>query len=303
MYDWNDLRHFLAVARSGSTVEAAKRIRVNQSTVCRRIVALETALGAKLFVKAASGYKLTELGGELVPAVERAEREAEAVLLFVEQRVRRLAGAIKVTTNETIAELFLMPALSEFAVLYPEIRVDVDVSSRWLDLAGGEADVALRAARHRGKGSLVGRKLSKLPWAIYCSLGYIAAHGRPESSEELHQHRIISVEGSLTAVGAFEWLEQKAGSAAVVARTNSLPNLVAAVRAGLGVSALPCVRGEAYSELVRSIGPNAELDSSLWLIVGRHNKDEPTIRVFSSFIDEKSMRVRHLLRLADDRED
>ena len=202
MFNWNDLRHFLAVARAGSTVEAAELLGVNQSTISRRIEALETALGAKLFDKAVSGYQLTELGRELVPAAESAELGTEAVLLLTEQRVRSLAGTIKVTTNETIAELFLMPALSEFAELYPDIRVDVDVSSRLLDLAKGEADVALRTGRDRGNGPLFGRKLSKFPWAIYCSHGYVTTHGHPVSAEELTQHRIISVEGSLASVGA-----------------------------------------------------------------------------------------------------
>lgn len=294
--NWNDLRHFLAVARAGSTVEAAALLQVNQSTVSRRIGALEAALGATLFDKASSGYQLTELGRDFLPAAERAELEAEAVLQFVAQRLRRLAGTIKVTTNETIAELFLIPALSEFAELFPDIRVDVDVSSRQLDLERGEADVALRAARNRGKkGSLVGRKLSKLPWAVYCSHGYDRTHGRPMSAAELPRHRIISVEGGLASVGAFKWLEQNAGSAAVAGRTNSLPTLLTTVRAGLGVSALPCVRGEADSELVRCIGPNEEIDSSLWLIFGSHNRDDPKIRAFSAFIAERSLTVRRLL--------
>lgn len=277
-------------------------MQVNQSTVSRRIRTLETALGAKLFNKSARGFQLTELGQNLVPSAERAELEAEAVLLFVEQRVRRLAGTIKVTTNETIAELFLMPSLSEFAQLYPDVRVDVDVSSRRLDLERGEADVALRAARDRGKGALVGRKLRKLPWAIYCSRDYAKTFGIPASAEDLPRHRITSVEGDLASVGAFEWLEQKAGSAAVVRRTNSLQNLLAAVQAGFGVSALPCVRGEGDSELIRCIGPNDELNSSLWLISRSHNSDDLKIRAFTSFIAARSLVVRQLLHLADDRE-
>lgn len=302
MYNWNDLRHFLAVARAGSTVEAAELIGMNQSTVGRRIVALERALGAKLFDKASSGYQLTELGRQLVPAAERAELEAEAVLLFVEQRVRSLAGTIKVTTNETIAELFLMPALPEFGELYPDIRVDVDVSSRLLDLGRGDADVALRAGRDRGRGPLFGRKLSKFPWAIYCSQGYATTHGRPMSAEELPQHKVISVVGALASVAAFDWLEQKAGGAAVVARTNSLPSLLTAVRAGFGLSALPCVRGEAHSELVRCIGPNEDLDSSLWLIYRSHDRDDLKIRAFCSFIAARSLTVRQLLHVGDARE-
>ena len=99
MFDWNDLRHFLAVARAGSTLAGAEALKVNQTTVARRIAALERSLGAKLFDRAQSGYRLTELGHELLPAAERLEIEAATVTRLVEQRSRRLAGTIRVTTN------------------------------------------------------------------------------------------------------------------------------------------------------------------------------------------------------------
>jgi DNA-binding transcriptional LysR family regulator len=300
MFDWNDLRYFLATARAGSTVGASQIMRVNQSTVGRRIAALERSLGAKLFDRTAAGYRLTEVGQDLLPSAERAEAEAAAVLLLVEQRARLVAGTIKVTTNETIADLFLMPALTEFADLYPDIRVDVIVSSRWLDLERGEADVALRAARHLYTGTGSARRLAELPWAIYCSRRYAETHGRPTTAEQLRQHKIIGVDGPLAAVAGFDFLEQNAGDEAVVARTNSLPNLLAAVRAGLGISALPCVRGEADPQLLRCLGPNQELSSSLWLITRGDTRHEPKTRAFSSFAAAKTPVLRDLLRFDDD---
>lgn len=296
MFDWNDLRYFLATARGGSTVSASKILRVNQSTVGRRIAALERAVGAKLFARAATGYQLTEIGRGVLEAAERAELEIDAVLLAAEEKSRRLSGTVKVTTNETIADLFVTPALPEFAARYPDIRVDLIVSSRWHDIERGEADVGLRAARNLASGALAARKLSLLPWAIYCSQHYAMAHGRPTSVEDLPQHRLISVHGPLGAVAGFDWLENAAGKETVVARTNSLPNLLAAVRAGLGISALPCVRGEPEPELVRCIGPNHELGSSLWLVTRTHLEDEPSVLAFSSFVVSKVSTLRQLLR-------
>lgn len=299
MVDWNDFRYFLAVARGGSTVAASAIMRVNQSTVGRRIAALENALGVRLFDKAATGYQLTAIGREIIAAAERIELELGSVLLLVEERTRRLTGMVKVTTNETIADLFLMPALPEFAALYPDIRVDVIVSSRSLDLERGEADVALRAARHLDSGPLLATNLSELPWAIYCSRDYGERHGRPASADELCQHRVIGVDGPLAGVAGFNWIETNAGEEAVVARTNSLPNLMAAIRAGLGIGALPCVRGEADPEFVRCIGPHQDLRSFLWLVTRSQLDAEPNVNAVSSFIASKAPTVRQLLRFQD----
>ena len=297
MFDWNDLRHFLAVARAGSAAAAAGITSVNQSTVSRRVAALEKALGAKLFEKSVAGYRLTNLGQAIVPLAERAELDVEAVLLLVEQTARRVAGTIKVTTNETIADLFLTPSLIEFAASYPDIRVDIIVSSRWLDLSRGEADVALRAARELQTEGVIARKLSELPWAIYCSNGYSAAHGRPTSPEELHRHKVVSVDGPLAALAPVSWLQKHSGEAAVVARTNSLQNLAAAIRSGLGIGALPCVTGEADPNLLRCMGPSDELNSFLWLVTRNQLKKEPAIRAFRSYIVMRIPALRQLLQV------
>lgn len=288
---WDFLRYFLAVARAGTTVAAAAKMRVDQSTVSRQIAALEKSANVKLFDKSVNGYELTELGHLLLPAAERAEREFSEIISLIEQSSRRLAGTIKVTTNETIASVFLTPSLNEFLGRYPEIRVDVIVSSHWLDIARGEADVALRAARVLTGDGVVARKLSDLPWALYCSKDYLRTRGQV-TAEDLRKHRIVGVEGDLTSIACFQWLERNANCEAVVSRTNSIPNLLAAIRAGLGVSALPCVTGEAELELVRCFGPNAELDSSVWLVTRSQLKNEPRIRAFNSFVASKAPLLR-----------
>ena len=104
MFEWSDLRHFLAVARSGSTLSAAKILGVNQTTVARRVAALEEAIGEKLFDKTAGGYRLTEVGSAMVQNAERVEAEAEAFARMVAQRSRKLLGMIRVTTNDVLAD-------------------------------------------------------------------------------------------------------------------------------------------------------------------------------------------------------
>lgn len=297
VFDWNDLRHFLAVARCGSTVAAAEDLAVHQSTVSRRIAALELSIGASLFDKRASGYGLTDLGREILPAAEKVEGEVKGVTFALDRAARLIAGTIRLTTNELVADLFLMPLLGEFTKLYPEIRVDVVISSTWLDLMKGQADVAIRAARRLQGEDIVARKLSDLPWAIYCSQRYMEMNGCPRGEEDLPNHKTIGVEGALSSVSAFQWLEKRASVGAVAARTNSLPSVLAALRSGLGVCALPCARGESDPSLVRCMGPTTELNSSLWFVTPRKLKNEPRIRAFSSFISKKTPILRRLLQV------
>jgi DNA-binding transcriptional LysR family regulator len=163
MYDWGDLRFFLAAARAGSTLGAARELMVNQTTVARRIAALEEALGARLFDRHQDGYRLSEAGAAILAQAEHVAVEAETLERLVAQRSRQLSGVIRVTTVESVANMMLTPWLTEFMDLYPDIRVEVIVTDLRLDLPRGEADIAIRAG-YMPKGSgIVVRKLADAP--------------------------------------------------------------------------------------------------------------------------------------------
>ncbi len=295
--DWNDLRHFLAVAREGTTVGAAERLRVNQSTVSRRIAALEQALGLALFARSRDGYRLTDAGTELLPAAERLEAEAEAVERLAEQRLRRLSGILKVTASEGLANTFLSPCLREFMDLYPQIRIEVVVSDRSLDIARGEADIALRAGTQKGTGAIVVRKLRDMPWSIYAGHDYVERCGCPSSARAMNGHAIVDGDGPIASLPGVLWLRRHAGEEQVVAKSNSLTHLAAAVRAGLGLGALPCSFGEPDPLLFRCIDPPRELISPLWLVTRADIRDEPRVRTFTDFIAARTVSMRNLFEL------
>ncbi len=295
--DWNDLRHFLAVAREGTTVGAAERLRVNQSTVSRRIAALEQALGLALFARSRDGYRLTDAGTELLPAAERLEAEAEAVERLAEQRLRRLSGILKVTASEGLANTFLSPCLREFMDLYPQIRIEVVVSDRSLDIARGEADIALRAGTQKGTGAIVVRKLRDMPWSIYAGRDYVERCGCPSSARAMNGHAIVDGDGPIASLPGVLWLRRHAGEEQVVAKSNSLTHLAAAVRAGLGLGALPCSFGEPDPLLFRCIDPPRELISPLWLVTRADIRDEPRVRTFTDFIAARTVSMRNLFEL------
>lgn len=295
VYDWNDLRYFLAVARTGSTLAASRALKANQTTVARRIGVLERAVGTKLFDKKQSGYALTEAGAELRAAAERVEVEANA---FVEQAGalgRRISGVIRVTTNEGLANTVMAPALSAFRRLRPEVRVDLAVDERRLDLTRGAADVALRTGPRPTENGLVVRRLTPMAWAAYCSRGYAERRGCPNSVDALGQHAVIGAEGPIAALPGWTWLRKAAPEAEVVARSSSLTNLISTVRAGLGVTVLPCFLADSDADLVRCIGPISGVQSDLWLVTREDVRDVRRVRTFVDFLAAHVAAMRSLL--------
>ena len=295
MYDWNDLRYFLAVARTGSTLGASRALKVNQTTVARRIGVLERAIGTKLFDKRQSGYAPTEAGAELRATAERVELEANAFAEQAGAMGRRISGVIRVTTNEGLANTVMAPALSAFRKLHPQVRVDLVVDERRLDLIRGAADVALRTGARPAESSLVARRLTPMAWAAYCSRDYAEGRGCPSSVDALARHAVIGAEGPIAALPGWTWLRQAAPEAEVAARSSSVTNLISAVKAGLGITVLPCFLADSHADLVRCIGPIAGVQSDLWLVTREDARDVRRVRVFIDFLAAHVAAMRPLL--------
>jgi DNA-binding transcriptional LysR family regulator len=292
MFDWNDMRYFLAVARTGSTLAASRVLAVNATTVARRIGELERAIGMRLFDKRQTGYVLTEAGLELRAAAERVEIEATTFAEQVGAIGRRISGVIRVTTNEGLANALMSPALSAFRRLHPEVRVDLIVDEQRLDLARGAADVALRTGTRPTETGLVGRRLPPVAWAVYCGLNY---PGRPTCEDDLAQHPVVGAEGPIAALPGWTWLQQAAPDAEVVARSSSVTNLISAVRAGLGLSVLPCILADPDAGLVRCAGPIKGAQSDLWLVMRDDMRDVRRVRAFVDFLAAHVASMRTLL--------
>jgi DNA-binding transcriptional LysR family regulator len=295
VYDWNDLRHFLAVARTGSTLAASRALGVNQTTTARRVAALEAALRMKLFKKRQTGYLLSEAGEELRPVAERVEAEAIAFANQGGAIERRISGVIRVTTNEGLANAVMAPALSAFRRLHPQVRIDLIVDERRLDLVRGAVDVALRSGSRPTEPGLIGRRLTDIAWAAYCSRGYAKRYGRPDTVESLNRHFLIGAEGPIQNLGGWSWLSEAAPGAEIVTRSTSVTNLLSAVKAGLGVSVLPCMLGDPDPELIRCIGPIDELRSDLWLLTRDDRRDIARVRAFMDFLAAHVGGLRRLL--------
>jgi len=284
MFDWNDLKAFLAVARSGSTLAAAKALGVNQTTAARRIEAMEFALGLKLFERGQSGSRLTEAGRDLLGEAEKVERAAVAFENRAQAHQRGLAGTIKITCTEIVANTSITPAIGEFRKVYPEVQIDLVITDRALDIEAGEADLAVRSGRALPISDLVARKLADYQFAIYCNRDYAARKGAPSCLAELKDHDLIGGEAAMGDLPGMIWMFEHAAGKPPSTRSNSMTNLIHTVRAGLGLAPLPCLLADADPTLIRCSEVIEMAQASSWIVTRRELKDTPRIRAFIDFV-------------------
>lgn len=295
MLDWNDLRFFIAVARNGSTLAAARALRVSQTTVARRIAALEQAIGFPLFEKRQAGYTLTPAGQDLLEKAEQVETSASAFADAASARTRDLTGIVRITSEEIYALSLISPLLRDLHEQHPEIMVELDTTSNLRDLGEGEADIALRSSSQHQPAGLVGRRLGIDDWTLYCSRDYADRHGRPTSIKELKRHAIVGGGGEKLWRHYQAWLHSMDLEDRVAMHHASSTGLLAAVRSGFGVAVLPCVVGDADHDLIRCIPPRDGHGRVLWLLTHERLRHTPRVRAVIDFLYERlSRHVRQL---------
>ena len=221
MFDWNDLRHLIAVARHGSTLAASRALAINQSTVHRRLAELERRVGLTLVRRHPTGYRLTEIGETLLPAINAVE---EAVL-FLERQAQSLkndlTGIIRLTCPEpTVSRIVSTGLLEKFHAHYPNLTVEFVTSDRYLDISRGEADVALRSGESTDP-NLIGRKICDSIWAIYASKSYVQQHGKPANISDLANHALIGFDGIMQNHRVAKWLPQAVPTGQIVNRNTA----------------------------------------------------------------------------------
>ena len=261
MFDWNDLRHFLAVARFGSTLAAAKALNVNQSTVHRRLDELEKRLGRQLVVRQPTGYKLTELGQDMVTYAEQVEEAVQAFERRLAASDTGLTGSVRVTCPEAIGvRLLHSPFVAKFNERYPDLRVEFIISDKLLDLAKGEADIAIRATAPFDD-ALFGRKIAETPWAIYASASYIERAGIITDIADIARHSVAlyDIEHHVTKA----WLQSVAPDARVAARCNSMTALLSAAKIRCWFGRAPNDHRRQRSRFSSRAGPYSGTDNEL----------------------------------------
>lgn len=292
MFDWNDLRHLVALARHGSTLAAGRALGVNASTVQRRLHELEARLGMRLVERHPGGYRLTRAGAELLPA---AKGVAAAVAIFEEAVARTAhAGVLRLTCPEPIAlRLRQSGFIDRFEARHPQVRLEFVLADRYVDLGRGEADVALRSGDTEG--DLLGRTVADSVWAVYASSAYVARHGAPRSMADLALHPLIGFDETLAGHRLSVWLRQVAPEAHMAACTNSVLGLVSAAKADIGVAALPTALGDAEPDLQRVLPPVPELTRAWRLLVHPDQRQDLRVNAFFDFVTAESAALKGVL--------
>jgi DNA-binding transcriptional LysR family regulator len=282
MIDWDDVRYFLAVARGGSVRAAAERLGLNHSTVLRRIAQLEDRLGAHMFEKLPSGYRLTDAGEEVLEFAEQMEASSNRLETRVFGRDQSVRGLLRVTLAPTLATHLLMPDFADFARLHPEIEMEILSISEPVNLTNREADVAIRVVYDRNALplNLHGLRGPELFGGVYMSRDLLAAWraGAPDRIRWI----VISKHGIP------DWVrEGEIPTAEVPFRTTDAGAQIAAVRQGLGMTTLPCFVGDADPLLVRAPDTPLHMYGTLWLLTQGETRKTKRVRLFTEFVSRR----------------
>lgn len=279
-FQWDDLRIFLEIARTGSLNAAARALGVNHSTVFRRINAFEEKLGVRLFERLPTGYALTVAGEEMQASASRVEREIDRLDRRITGQDLRLEGTLVVTTTDTIIENFLTPHLYKFRTMYPGIVLELVIDNQNVNLSKRQADVAVRPTRNPPE-TLVGRKVGEVAIAPYAAPKYMK--GRETDFKALDW---LTVDESLSHLAAAKWFRDSYPDANVVVRANSLFGLLHTCEAGMGAALLACFMADRRKGLKRIGDPIPGAGSSLWLLTHEDLRHTGRVRAFMDFMAE-----------------
>ena len=273
--DWDDVRHFLALARSGSVRAAGTALGVSHSTVARRVEALEVKLATRLFDRSRDGYALTEAGQRMMGSAERVEREMSALELDLAGQDERFAGPIKLTCCDEFVSDMMIEELTVFCAAYPGIELCITTDSRTFDLSKREADIAVRtlAVEDTPQEHLLGRKLVGIHVANYVAVAH--AH-RLDPEREGTKPRWVAFAHRPTIermVAATSYPDVP-----IWGGFSSLGLLVQATRAGLGIAMLPCYVADRDPTLRRLGKPDLMHVANLWLCSHPDLRDNARLR-------------------------
>lgn len=277
MFDWDDLRFFLAVVRAGSQNAAAAALGADQTTVGRRLRGLEAHLGTKLVTRTARGIVVTPAGEAIRAAAEGVEQATLAVERAGARLDDRVAGALTIATTDALACGIVLPALAGLGAAHPELRVRVTTAPRTVDLVRGEADLALRTVKPTVP-DLVARKAGVVVHGLYATAAYLAAHGTPRRNRGLAGHEVLAMAPDIVPGQRERIVGVPLRGARLALTANNVMSLLQAAVLGVGIAPLPTFLAARERSLVR-IWPEREDVQDAWLVVHHELRRAARVRV------------------------
>jgi DNA-binding transcriptional LysR family regulator len=276
MADWEDLHHFVTLAREGTLSAAARTLGVDHATVARRVAALEESTGLKLIDRRSRATTLTDDGKRIAMVAAPMEEAAFAVGRAAQAAQPGVDGEVTISAPPNFASSVIAPQLVRLRQQYPGIRIKLIGEKRQASLSRREADVALRLMRPVEAGLFV-RRIGSFGFSLYGAASYL-------EKTPPHAFAFIGYDASMADSPQEVWLRTIIGEREVVLRTNDLETQVAAARAGLGIAALPHYLGDGDPHLQRHVVAVRPISRDVWLAVHRDLRQLPAVRAVMEFL-------------------
>ena len=295
--DWDKLRIFHAVADAGSLTAAGERLHLSQSAVSRQIRALEESLNATLFHRHARGLILTEQGELLFDATKSMNKRLEAASARIRDSEEEVFGDLKVTTTIGFGSLWLAPRLAKLYEDYPDLRIDLMLEERVLDLPMREADVAIRM-KEPSQADLIRKRLMSVHMRLYASKDYLAAHPPLDRAEDLQDHRLVCQNVTSAQVSASANFTQSLLSYDLsnLLYVNNYFGVLQAVINNLGVGILPDYVVEDFPDLVRVLPEEESAEIPVFLAYPEELRQSKRISAFRDFVQDEIIAHRKRIR-------
>lgn len=283
--NWHDIYLFLIVAESGSLSQAARRLDTSQSTLSRRIEALEADLGLSLFKRHSRGLDLTHEGMRLVEQARQMMHSAANIERLANGEQMKPEGVVRISLPEGLCNELIVPTLGEFQQRYPKLQIVLGVTARASDLMRGEADLALRLYRPIEPDLMV-RKLGEMSLGLYASREYLQRHPAPASLADLARHDIIGYGDQLSGLEENQWLLQHCSEERVVLRSDSTSCRLRAACSGVGISIQPIMIAQHQPALVSLLQGTEMPGHEIWLTYHRDLARSYPMRLVANWLAE-----------------
>lgn len=293
MMDWDKLRIFHAVADAGSLTHAGDTLNLSQSAVSRQIRSLEQSLNATLFHRHARGLILTEQGELLFDATRAMSQRLEAAEARIRDSKEEIFGELRVTTTTGFGSLWLAPRLPKLYAQHPDLKIDLMLEERVLDLPMREADVAIRM-KEPSQADLIRKRLMSVNMRLYAMPAYLDERGRPETMADLRPHRLICMSTSSTQVSAGSSFTQEILSHDIqsLLTVNNYFGVLQAVLNGLGIGVLPDYVVQDFPELERVLPDEESIEIPVFLAYPEELRHSKRVAAFRDFVTEEIFEFR-----------
>ena len=288
--NWDDIRIFLAVARRGQLLSAARALGVNHATVARRLTALETDLAVKLVDRRTNGSLLTPAGERLLETAERIEADMIGARTEIGGADVALAGTVRVGAPDGFGVAFLAPRLGRISERHPELTLQLVPVPRAVSLSRREADIAITVERPE-HGRLIARKLVDYTLGLYASKGYLDIAGTPQTTQDLKHHALVGYVEDLVYAPALAYADEIDRGFRPRFEIASALGQTEAVRAGGGIGILHAFIARQDPSLVQVL-PDQVIRRAYWLVLHESARDIRRVRAVADFIAEEVERAR-----------